>query len=157
MSNTHTAEPGMLEYRVKNELGGWIGRDVSPGRCVRAAAAPVGRCGEQAQDDVAALHAYDAAGGVQEVEVEVGIARHGAVEPRLQEGGPLLLQDALGAAQVGLAHAGHPGHHHLEEEQRREVGPTDDDGGRNRVKKKKKKQKKQVRPSPDDETPWPSL
>lgn len=79
--------------------------------------APVGRRGEEAQDDVAALHAYDAAGGVQEVEVEVGITRHGAVEPRLEERRPLLLQDTLGAAQVRLAHAGHPGHHHLKEEQ----------------------------------------
>lgn len=77
---------------------------------------PVGGRGEKTQDDVAALHAYDAAGGVQEVEVKVGITGHRAVEPRFEERGPLLLQDSLGAAQVGLAHAGHPGHHYLKEE-----------------------------------------
>lgn len=77
---------------------------------------PVGRRGEQTQDNVAALHAYDAAGGVQEVEVKVGITGHGAVEPRFEKRGPLLLQDSLGAAQVCLAHAGHPGNHHLKQE-----------------------------------------
>lgn len=79
---------------------------------------PVGRRGEEAQDDVAALHVDDVAGGVQEVEVKVRVPRHRAVEPRLQEGGPLLLQDALRAAQVRLAHPGHAGHHHLERNQR---------------------------------------
>lgn len=53
------------------------------------------------------MHPDDGAGGVQQVEVEVRVARNRAVQTRLQERGPLLLQDALGAAAVTLAHPGH--------------------------------------------------
>lgn len=59
------------------------------------------------------MHPDDGAGGVQQVEVEVGVAGNGAVQTGLQEGRPLLLQDALGAAAIALAHPGHTGHHHL--------------------------------------------
>lgn len=59
------------------------------------------------------MHPDDGAGGVQQVEVEVGVAGNGAVQTGLQEGRPLLLQDALGAAAIALAHPGHAGHHHL--------------------------------------------
>lgn len=74
---------------------------------------PVCRCGEDAEDDVTAVHVYDGTGGVQHVEVEVGISRHGAVESGLQEGRPLLLQHALRSALVALTHPGHTGHHNL--------------------------------------------
>lgn len=76
-------------------------------------AAPVGRCGEHPQDDVPAVHPDDGAGGVEQVEVEVGVAGHGAVEAGLQERRPLLLQDALRAALVAFTHPGHARHHHL--------------------------------------------
>lgn len=75
--------------------------------------APVSRGGEHPQDDVSAVHPDDGTGGVQQVEVEVGVAGDGAVQAGLQEGRPLLLQDALGAAPIPLAHPGHAGHHHL--------------------------------------------
>lgn len=75
--------------------------------------APVRRGGEHPQDDVSAVHPDDGTGGVQQVEVEVGVAGDGAVQAGLQEGRPLLLQDALGAAPIALAHPGHAGHHHL--------------------------------------------
>lgn len=80
---------------------------------VCAHVSPVGRGGEHPQDDVSAVHPDDGAGGVQQVEVEVGIPGHGAVEPRLEEGRPLLLQDALRSAQIALAHSRHARHHHL--------------------------------------------
>lgn len=74
---------------------------------------PVRGRGEDPQDDVPAVHPDDGAGGVQEVEVEVGVAGDGAVESGLQEGRPLLLQHALGPPLVPLAHPSHSRHHHL--------------------------------------------
>lgn len=68
---------------------------------------PVGRGGEHPQDDVPAVHPDDGAGGVQQVEVEVGVTGNRAVQTGLQERRPLLLQDALGAAAIALAHPGH--------------------------------------------------
>lgn len=53
------------------------------------------------------MHPDDGTGGVQQVEVEVGVAGDGAVQAGFQEGRPLLLQDALGAAPIALAHPGH--------------------------------------------------
>lgn len=53
------------------------------------------------------MHPDDGAGGVQQVEVEVGVSRNRAVQTSLQERGPLLLQDALGAATIALAHPGY--------------------------------------------------
>jgi len=44
---------------------------------------PVSRCGEHPQDDVPAVHPDDGAGGVQQVEVEVGITWYGAVQASL--------------------------------------------------------------------------
>ena len=87
--------------------------------CVRArayacvCALPVGGRGEHPQDDVAAVHPDHRASGVEQVEVEVRIARNGAVEPRLEERGPLLLQHPLRAPQVLLTDASHTGDHHL--------------------------------------------
>lgn len=68
---------------------------------------PVRRGGEHPQDDVSAVHPDDGAGGVEQVEVEVGVAGDRAVQASLQEGRPLLLEDALGAAAIALAHPGH--------------------------------------------------
>lgn len=59
------------------------------------------------------MHPDDGAGGVQQVEVEVGVAGDGAVESGLQEGRPLLLQHALRPSLVPLAHPSHSRHHHL--------------------------------------------
>lgn len=68
---------------------------------------PVCRRGEHPQDDVPAVHPDDGAGGVEQVEVEVGIPGDGAVQAGLQERRPLLLQDALRPPQVALAHPRH--------------------------------------------------
>lgn len=46
---------------------------------------PVCRRGEHPQDDVPAVHPDDGAGGVEQVEVEVGIPGDGAVQAGLQE------------------------------------------------------------------------
>lgn len=81
-------------------------------RC-RSSTLPVGGRGEDPQDDVPAVHPDDGAGGVQQVEVEVGVAGDGAVESGLQEGRPLLLQHALRPSLVPLAHSSHSRHHHL--------------------------------------------
>ena len=75
---------------------------------------PVAGGGEHAQDDVPPMHPDDGASGLQQVEVEVRVSGHGAVEPGLQEGCPRLLQDPLGPNQVTLTHPGHPGHQHLD-------------------------------------------
>lgn len=82
--------------------------------CAADSSLPVWGRGEKTQDDVSSLHVDDVARGVQEVEVEVWVSWDRAVEPRLQEGGPLFLKDTLRAAQVRLAHTSHTGHHHLE-------------------------------------------
>lgn len=76
MSNTHTAEPGMLEETEKTAV-----RTKQPlpppfGPVRLFISVPVGGRGEEAQDDVAPLHVDDVAGGVQEVEVEVRVSRH---------------------------------------------------------------------------------
>lgn len=68
---------------------------------------PVSWGGEHPQDDVSVVHPDDGAGGVEQVEVEVGVAGDRAVQTGLQEGRPLLLQDALGAAAITFAHPGH--------------------------------------------------
>lgn len=74
MSNTHTADPGMLEETKKTAV-----RTNQP-LLLRARAlcisVPVGWCGEEAQDDVASLHVDDVARGVQEVEVKVRVSRY---------------------------------------------------------------------------------
>lgn len=67
------------------------------------------------------MHADDGAGGVQQVEVEVGVAGDGAVESGLQEGRPLLLQHALRPSLVPLAHSSHSGHNYLRVRER--AGP----------------------------------
>lgn len=74
---------------------------------------PVGGCGEHSQDDVPAVHPDDGAGGVQQVEVEVGITGDGAVEAGFQKWRPLLLKDTLRPAVVPFTHPGHTWHHHL--------------------------------------------
>lgn len=68
---------------------------------------PVCWSGEHPQDDVPAMHPDDGAGGVEQVEVEVGVAGDGAVEAGLQEGRPLLLQDTLGPTLVPFTHPSH--------------------------------------------------
>lgn len=59
------------------------------------------------------MHPDDGTGGVEQVEIEVGFAGDWAVQARLQERRPLLLQDSLRTAVVPFAHAAHPWHHHL--------------------------------------------
>lgn len=115
MSNTHTAEPGMLSQA--EERPGQEGETtfVRVYACMLRISAPVGRCGEQTQDDVASLHVYDVACGVQKVEIEVRVSWDGAVEASLQKCGPLFLEDTLRAPQVGLTHTRHARHHHLKE------------------------------------------
>jgi len=123
MSKAQTAEPGMLGGRghgVNTSThpphpppcteGSQPSLGVSVGhKRVR----PVGRCGEDGQHHGAPVQLQDVRHGLDDVEVEVRVARHGAVEPGLEEGGPLLLQHPLRAPHVVLAHPGHPGHHHL--------------------------------------------
>lgn len=82
--------------------------------CSGLYSAPVSRCGEHPQDDVPAVHPDDGAGGVQQVEVEVGVPGNGAVQTGLQERRPLFLQDPLRPALVPFAHTGHARHHHLQ-------------------------------------------
>lgn len=74
---------------------------------------PVGGCWEDPQDDIPALHAYDGAGGLQQVEVEVRVSRDRAVQTRFQKRRPLALQHTLRAAQITFTHTCHTGHHHL--------------------------------------------
>jgi len=76
---------------------------------------PVVRRGEGRHHDVPPVDADDIGHGLQDVEVEVGVAGDGAVQARLEERGPLLLQDAGRAAAVVLADPGHPRKHHLTE------------------------------------------
>lgn len=76
---------------------------------------PVVRCGESCHHHVPPIDVDDVCHSLQNVEVEVGVAGDGAVHPRLEEGGPLLLQDAGRAASVVLTHPGHPRKHHLSE------------------------------------------
>lgn len=75
---------------------------------------PVVRCGEGCHDDVLPIDVDDVRHGLQDVEVEVRVARDGAVQAGLEEGGPLLLQDTWRAAAVVLTHPGHPRKHHLD-------------------------------------------
>lgn len=74
---------------------------------------PVGGCWEDPQDDVPALHAYDGAGGLQQVEVEVRVSRDRAVQSCFQKRRPLALQHPLRAPQITFTHTCHAGHHHL--------------------------------------------
>lgn len=63
MSNTHTAEPGMLEETKKTAVR--TKQPLPPFGPVRLfISVPVGGRGEEAQDDVALLHADDVARGV---------------------------------------------------------------------------------------------
>lgn len=120
MSNTHTAEPGMLSTGNKRRRKTVTGRTALAVVCENIAciSVPVGWSGKEAQDDVSPVHVDDVACCVQEVEVKVRISRHGAVEPRLQKCGPLLLEDALRASQVCFTHTSYTGHHHLEQKKR---------------------------------------
>lgn len=52
---------------------------------------PVGRSGENSEDNVSAVHAYDWTGGLQQVKVEVRVSWNRAVQSRLQKRRPLLL------------------------------------------------------------------
>lgn len=52
---------------------------------------PVRGCWKDPQDDVSALHAYDGAGGLQQVEVEVRVSGDWAVQTRFQKRRPLAL------------------------------------------------------------------
>ncbi len=74
---------------------------------------PVGGCWEDPQDDIPALHAYDGAGGLQQVEVEVRVSRDRAVQTCFQKRRPLALQHPLRAPQITFTHTCHAGHHHL--------------------------------------------
>lgn len=74
---------------------------------------PVVRCGECCHDDILPIDVDDVRHGLQDVEVEVRVARDGAVQAGLEEGGPLLLQDTGRAAAVILTHPRHPRKHHL--------------------------------------------
>lgn len=74
---------------------------------------PVVRCGEGCHDNILPIDVDDVRHGLQDVEVEVRVARDGAVQAGLEEGGPLLLQDAGRAAAVVLTHPRHPRKHHL--------------------------------------------
>ncbi len=62
---------------------------------------------------VPALHAYDGAGGLQQVEVEVRVSRDRAVQTCFQKRRPLTLQNPLRAPQITFTHTCHAGHHHL--------------------------------------------
>lgn len=76
---------------------------------------PVVRCGEGRHHYVPPVDVDDIRHSLQDVEVEVGVTGDGAVQARLEERGPLLLQDAGRAASVDLAYPGHPRKHHLTE------------------------------------------
>ena len=57
---------------------------------------------------------------LQDVEVEEGVAGHGAVQPGFEERGPVTLQDPRGAAVVVLANTSDSGENHLSGERERE-------------------------------------
>lgn len=65
---------------------------------------PVCRGREHPQDYVPAVHPDDGAGGVEQVKVEVGVTRDRTVQTGLQERGPLLLKDTLGATLITFTH-----------------------------------------------------
>lgn len=69
---------------------------------------PVVRSGEGGHHHVFPVDVDDVSHGLQDVEVEVGVAGNGAVEAGLEEGGPLFLQHARRAAAVVLTNPGHP-------------------------------------------------
>lgn len=69
---------------------------------------PVVRSGEGGHHHVPPVDVDDVSHGLQDVEVEVGVAGNGAVEAGLEEGGPLFLQHARRAAAVVLTNPGHP-------------------------------------------------
>lgn len=75
---------------------------------------PVHLRGEHAYHGGNPVDVYDVRDGLQDIEVEEGLPRNGAVEAGLDEGGPVLLQHALGPPHVVLAYARHPGIHRLE-------------------------------------------
>lgn len=74
---------------------------------------PVVWCGESRHHYVSATDVNNICHSLQDVEVEVGVARDGAIQARLEKWGPLLLQDARRAATVILTHPRHPRKHHL--------------------------------------------
>lgn len=55
---------------------------------------PVVRCGEGCHHHVSPVDVDDICHSLQDVEVEVGVTRDGAVQARLEKRGPLLFQDA---------------------------------------------------------------
>lgn len=69
---------------------------------------PVVRSGEGGHHHVSPVDVDDVSHGLQDVEVEVGVAGNGAVQAGLEEGGPLFLQHARRAAAVVLTNPGHP-------------------------------------------------
>lgn len=54
---------------------------------------PVVRRGEGCHHYIPPIDVNDICHSLQDVEVEVGVTRDGAVQSRLEEGGPLFLQD----------------------------------------------------------------
>lgn len=76
---------------------------------------PVVRRGEGCHYDILPVDVNDICHRLQDVEVKVGVAGDGTVQPRLEKRSPLFLQDAGRAATVVLTNPGHPRKHHLSE------------------------------------------
>lgn len=74
---------------------------------------PVVRCGERCHDHIPPIDVKHICHSLQDVEVEMGVTRYGAVQSGLEKGGPLLLQDTGWAATVVLTNPGHPREHDL--------------------------------------------
>lgn len=74
---------------------------------------PVVRGGESRQYHIPPVNMNDFCHGLQDVEVEVGVAGDGAVQAGLQKGCPLLLQNTGRAAAVVLTDPRNPRKHHL--------------------------------------------
>jgi len=69
MSNTHTAEPGMLPgKREKGKVSGEKKWRLWLLVCILI---PVRWCGKETQDDISSLHVDDVACGMQKVKIKV--------------------------------------------------------------------------------------
>lgn len=88
---------------------------VASGSQVPRGASPVHLGREHAHHRGRPVDVDDVGDGLQHVEVEEGLPRHGAVQPRLHERRPVLLQDPLRPAHVVLTDPGDSGVHHLRE------------------------------------------
>lgn len=80
---------------------------------------PVHLRGEHAHHGGNAVDVDDVGDGLKHVEVEEGLPRHGTVQPRLHERGPVLLQHSLRPADVIFADPGHSGINNLRGDKRR--------------------------------------